>query len=365
MSATALFYASRLPGREERVYKNFFYMLPKKIRRLRSRLRRIARAIIAALDWLRYRAAEYSMRVFVRALPRMPARVLSGLTSAVSRATYVMLWKYRRRMEQNLAVAMANELPSDEQRDLIVRKAWRNFAQGILETLRLMHAPKERVRGIVEMEGEEHLRRAMAKGKGVIALSAHLGNFTLIGVRLAAAGYSFSALIKQPRDPRFARLMDDYRMKAGVTTISAKPRSQAVRGVLKALRAKRVVLIIADEFKSGDVPVEFFGIRSPAPRGPATFALRTGAATVPMFMVRDANDRLTLRIEPEIELSRSDGLEDDVAANTVLFTRVIEAMIRRHPDQWNWLGFQRGGLRARKRKKINGSKGLRVEGIEP
>jgi len=340
-------------------------MLPKKIRRLRSRLRRLARAIISALDWLRYRAAEYSMRVFVRALPRMPARVLSGLTSAVSRATYVMLWKYRRRMEQNLAVAMANELPSDEQRDLIVRKAWRNFAQGILETLRLMHAPKERVRGIVEMEGEEHLRRAMAKGKGVIALSAHLGNFTLIGVRLAAAGYSFSALIKQPRDPRFARLMDDYRMKAGVTTISAKPRSQAVRGVLKALRAKRVVLIIADEFKSGDVPVEFFGIRSPAPRGPATFALRTGAATVPMFMVRDANDRLTLRIEPEIELSRSDGLEDDVAANTVLFTRVIEAMIRRHPDQWNWLGFQRGGLRARKRKKINGSKGLRVEGIEP
>jgi KDO2-lipid IV(A) lauroyltransferase len=332
------------------VYKNFFYMRPKKILRLRFRLRRLARAIIAALDWLRYRTAEYSMRVFVRALPWVPVRVLSGLTSSLARATFVLFWKYRRRMEKNLAAAMADQLPSDEQREAVIRKAWRNFAQGILETLRLMHAAKERVRGIVEMKGEEHLTRAMAKGKGVIALSAHLGNFTLIGVRLAAAGYSFSALIKQPRDPRFARLMDDYRMKAGVTTISAKPRSQAVRGVLKALRAKRVVLIIADEFKSGDVPVEFFGIRSPAPRGPATFALRTGAATVPMFMVRDSNDRLTLHIQPEIELTRSGELEHDIVANTVLFTRHLEEMIRRHPDQWNWLGFQRDGMRPRGRK---------------
>jgi lauroyl/myristoyl acyltransferase len=80
-------------------------------------------------------------------------------------------------------------------------------------------------------------------------------------------------------------------------------------------------------------------------------------------LVGYTNDRLTLYIEPEIELSRSDGLEDDVAANTVLFTRVIEEMIRRHPDQWNWLGFQRDGLRARKRRKISGAKDPGVEGI--
>jgi len=289
------------------------------------------------------------MRGLVRALPWVPARLISGLTSMIARAAFVLLWKYRTRMERNLATAMADELPSRRQRDAVIRRAWRNFAQSILETLRLMHAPKERVCGIVEIEGEEHLKRALAKGKGVIALSAHLGNFTLIGVRLAAAGYSFSALIKQPRDQRFARLMDDYRTKAGVATISAKPRSHAVRGVLKALRAKNVVLMIADEFKSGGVPVDFFGLRSPAPRGPATLALRTQAATVPMFMTRDAVDRLTLHIEPEIELIKSGELEHDVAANTVLFTRHLESIIRRYPDQWNWLGFQRDAKKPRAR----------------
>jgi KDO2-lipid IV(A) lauroyltransferase len=338
-------------------------MDPKTKRKKRFRVRRLLKQMANSLAWLRYRAGECSMKGFVRALPWMPSRLVYTFTSAVARLSFVLLWRYRRRMEQNLALAMADELPSPQQRQALIRKAWRNFAQGILETLTLMHAPKENILAAAGIEGEEHLKRALAKGKGVIALSAHLGNFTLIGIRLAAAGYPFAALIKQPRDLRFARMMDDFRTKAGMQTISAKPRREAVRGILKALRSKGTVLVIADEFKSGGVPVEFFGLRSPAPRGPATLALRTGAATVPMYMVRDSNDRLTLYIEPEIELTRSDGQENDVAANTVLFTRVIEAIIRRHPDQWNWLGFKRGEGKPRRRRKAKGLKGSGVEGL--
>ncbi len=316
--------------------------------KIRRRVRRALRRLAHASAWLRYRAGEYSLRGFVRVAPALPARLISTIMSITVRASFVLLRGYRRRMEQNLALALADELPSPEERQALVKNAWRNFAQCVLETFTLMHAPKEKVAAAAGIEGEEHLRRALAKGKGVIALSAHLGNFTLIGFRLAAAGYPFTALIKQPRDERFARLLDAYRLRGGIKTVSAKPRREAVRGVLKALRSKSIVLVIADEFKSGGVPVEFFGVHSPAPRGPATLALRTGAATVPMYMVRDANDRLTLHIEPEVELARSEDLEYDVAATTVQFTRIIEAMIRRHPDQWNWLGFKREGLKQRR-----------------
>lgn len=169
----------------------------------------------------------------------------------------------------------------------------------------------------------------------------------MIGARLAAAGYSFSVVVKHPGDRRFARLIDDYRAQLGIKTISAKPRSEAVRGILKAIRANGIVLVVADEFKSEGIEVDFFGRRSPVPRGPATLALRTGAATLPMFATRDDRGRLTLRIGPRIELIDRGDREQNVAANTALFTQHLEAAVRRYPDQWNWLGFYRDGREPR------------------
>ena len=191
-----------------------------------------------------------------------------------------------------------------EQKKLVWR-AWLNFARGVLETMTVMHCSREKIIGKIALEGEEHLKRALETGKGVLALSAHLGSFTLIGGRLAAAGYPFSVIVKQPADKRFAQLIDDYRAQLGIHTISAKPRREAAREILKALRNNRIVLIIADEFKSGDVMVDFFQMKAPAPRGPATLALRTGAVTLPMFAVRGSGESVVLTVVPSDSLRRT------------------------------------------------------------
>ena len=319
----------------------------KKWKKKGFRPKRLLKLLPTPLHWLRYRVGEYCLRGFVRVLPWLPVRFLSLLTFAGGRWTYAILRGYRTRMETNLAIAMREELPSPEERKALIRRAWGNFAQGILETGIAMHATKEKIISTVAIEGEEHLKRALARGKGVIALSAHLGNFMMIGIRLGAAGYPFSLVAKQPRDRGFARLIDEYRAQVGIATIPANPRRAAARGVLRALRSNHIVLLIADEFKSGGVEVNFFGLASSVPRGPATLAFRTGAAILPMFATRDANDRLTLRIEPEIELVATDELERDVDTNTALFTGRLEAVVRRYPDQWNWLGFYRDGKKTR------------------
>lgn len=293
--------------------------------------------------WLRYRAGEYCLRGFVAILPWIPRRPLLLLTSAASRLTFLVLWKYRKRMEENLSMAMGGEFRTRERRDAVVWRAWRNFAQGVYETTCAVYDSKEDICSSVAVQGEEHLRRALEQGRGVIALSAHLGNFTMIGARLAAAGYPFSVVVKQPKDQRFARLIDHYRAMVGIQTISAKPRREAARQILKVLRRNGVILVIADEFKSGGVEVEFLGRTAPAPRGPATLALRTGAAVLPTFLTRDHEDRLTLRIGEEIGLIKTGDLQQDVAANASLFASHLEAMVRRYPDQWNWLGFHRNG----------------------
>jgi KDO2-lipid IV(A) lauroyltransferase len=309
--------------------------------------RRSRRVLRAAFQWLRYRVGEYCLRGFIRALPRIPPRLVDLFTAGAEKATFTLLRKYRARMEDNITLAMSGEFPLPEQRRALVRRIWSNLSKGLLETLWMMHASKAEIVGRIALDGEEHLQRALAAGKGVIALSAHLGNFTMIGARLAAAGYSFTALVKHPGDRRFAQLINDYRAQLGIQTISAKPRREAVRGILKALRANSIVLVIADEFKSEGIEVDFFGRRSPVPRGPATIALRTGAATLPMFATRDDQGRLTLSIGPRIELIDRGDREQNVAANTALFTQHLEAAVRRYPDQWNWLGFYRDGREPR------------------
>lgn len=309
-----------------------------------------------SLYQVRYRIGEYFLKGFVATFPRLPYSILSSFTWLAAQLSFLFLWKYRQRMEKNISVVMSNEFPTVKGRKALVRAAWRNFAQGVYETIRTLHLSKEEICSTVAVQGEEHLKRALAKGKGVIVLSAHLGNFTMIGPRLTAAGYAFTAVIKQPRDEGFARLMDSYRAQVGIKTISARPRQLAARQILKALRENDVVLLIADQFKSAGVEVEFFGRSSQAPRGPVTLALRSGAALLPMFMLRNPEGLLTLYIEPELNLTQSGNLQEDLTTNVAMFSRTLETMVRRFPEQWNWLGFSQEGRIPRTKRAPSKSK---------
>ena len=281
-----------------------------------------------------YRTAEYCLRAIIFLVPRIPHRLLVLLTSATARLTFVILWPYRKLMEENVSMALSDESLSVERKKTVARIAWRNFIQGLYETACTLYASRDALCASVSIEGEEYLKRALEKGKGVIAFGVHLGNFTMIGPRVAAAGYPFSILVKHPPDERLARLLDGYRAKAGVKTISAKPRRQAARQILGALKRNEVVLMLPDVFKPGSVNAQFLGSPVYIRRGPVTLALRVGAAVIPMLVTRDADDHLTLRISPEIDLVKTGNAQEDVAANLALFIRHMEGMVRRYPDQW-------------------------------
>ena len=326
-----IFGAHRLAKLTKRIHKRV--MFPRR----RTKRSGLAQVFYGA----RYRLGEYALRAFVAALPWVPYRLLVHFTNFWAWVTFQCLWQYRQRMLVNATKALGDTIRQPAERKALVWRAWKNFALTVLETSALMHLSKEKIIASVRLDGEEHLKRALAGGRGVLALSAHLGSFSTIGARLAASGYPFSAVVKHPSDERFAQLMNEYRAQVGVHTISAKPRREAVRGILRALRSNRIVLVIADEFKSVGVTVDFMGQRSAAPRGPATLALRTGAVTLPVFAIRQPDHSLVLSVGPEIKPIQKDDLEESVAATTALFTRHLEAMIRRYPDQWNWIGFPR------------------------
>ena len=217
----------------------------------------------------------------------------------------------------------------------------RNFFRACVETAIAVKSNDEELRSRTPLIGRENLDAALAKGNGVLVLSAHLGNFFLVGCRLAVEGYSTFVLVNQPRDGRFAELMDSYRLQARQRTIHARPRREALRELNNALRQNQVALMIADEFRQGHgIPVPFFGGMVISRRGPVTLALRTGAAIVPAYLVRQTDDSLKLIIEPELELERSGKGSAAVKENTVRMAQWLERTVRAYPDQWNWMNIR-------------------------
>ena len=204
-----------------------------------------------------------------------------------------------------------------------------------------MNASDEEIRAKIVIDGRENLDAALAKGSGVLILSAHLGNFFLVGSRLAFEGIPTYVLVNQPREGRFARLMDDYRLQVRQQTIHARPRREALQEINAVLRRNQIAVVIADEYRKGNgIQVPLFGRTVNARRGPITLALRTGAALVPACMIRQPDGTLKLIIEPELELDRSGKGKAEIRENTVRMTGWLERTVRRYPDQWNWMNFR-------------------------
>jgi Kdo2-lipid IVA lauroyltransferase/acyltransferase len=291
----------------------------------------ISRSLVPLVHGLLWCALKLALWL-VRILPRS---LLLSLSEFLADASFYLLYTLRRRSIENFSIALGKGLGQREIA-LLVRKSFRNFFRAFVELGLALEAPED-FHQEVPLVGREHLEAALAKGKGVIALSAHLGNFFLLGSRLGVEGYPIYVLVKQSPNGTVPRLMDRCRLKLKQRTIHARPRRQASQKLVQVLRRNELAVVIADEYGSASgIPVPFFGRTVLGRRGPATLALRTGAAVLPMYLVRDLNGRLRLIIEPEIELLRSGQTKTAIGENILRITQWLEGVVRRYPDQWNW-----------------------------
>lgn len=271
-----------------------------------------------------------------RAFPQSVYRVANGLASL---GFWVFLG-FRRRSVGNIQVAFNTTL--DPLTVLaIARRSLQNFFRAYIEIAIFFKASDEEYRARIRVEGWENLAAALAKQKGALVLSAHLGNFFLAGSRLAVEGFPTHVLVNQSRNGPFAQLMDRYRLQVRQKTIHAWPRPQALRELGLVLRSNQIAVIIADEYRGANgIAVPLFGKTVRARRGPVTLALRTGAAVVPACLVRQPDRTLKLLIEPELELDRSGRGKAQIRENTIRLTQWLERTVRQYPDQWNWMNIR-------------------------
>src|SRR5262249_40264013 len=211
----------------------------------------------------------------VGALPRWLA-IKAGY--AVGALAHLVLPHLRRHAEISLRIALP-EL-DDRQRRQIKRNVFRNLGRLLGEISQFPRLNRENIRSIVVYDGLDHYLNAVAKGRGVILLTGHIGTWELSVFAHSIYGYPMSFLKRNIDNPLVEALAESYRSRFGNRSIDKR---NSVRDVLKTLKSGGVVGILADLNSSREegVFVDFFGIQACTTAGVATLALRTGALVLP------------------------------------------------------------------------------------
>jgi KDO2-lipid IV(A) lauroyltransferase len=237
----------------------------------------------------------------------------------------------------NLNLTLGREKGKDEIH-WICRELIKNMPTDMMEVYRCPDFEDSYFKTLVRLEGKEHLDRALKGGKGAIAVSGHLGNFPLMGARLANEGYPLSIVTRDPENPKIAKAISSLMDAVGIESIPDEPRMACVSRCFKALKANRVLLLQIDQNAPvTEAWVDFFGYLVPTFKGPVLFSIRTGAPIIPMFITRDSDHLHKITVHPPFDLKTTGNVDQDITSNLASLTKIIEAAIREHPEQWLWV----------------------------
>lgn len=265
-----------------------------------------------------------------RTLPR-PAAL--STFSAIGGAAGVVDRPARRRALQNLDVAFGQTF-DEATREEIARAMFRDLGRNLVDLLRMDRLSPETLRRLVVFEGLENLDEALARRRGVLAVSAHFGNWELLGAALCARGYPLHVVARPLFDTNADRLLTNWRRNAGIVVHS---RQGGLRGAAQALRAGEIVGVLMDQDTHGPgIFVDFFGRPAHTPRAPFALARRRDAAIVPIVIALDDDGVHRARVYPEIPRSPAADETERLGEELSAWHRVLEGEITRRPTQWPW-----------------------------
>ncbi|MGA6827516.1 lysophospholipid acyltransferase family protein [Nitrospira sp. NS4] len=221
---------------------------------------------------------------------------------------------------------------SAEEKAGIAQAVWRNLGRTAVEFVRIADFARRPIEDLVEVEGREHMERAIGEGKGVILLTAHFTNWELTGSFVQRLFGSMTAIARPVHNPYVNRWVQRKRLAGGMKII---PAQEAVKASLKCLKAKTIVGILIDQSLSSGLSVEFFGRTAATTTLPALLHVRTGAPVLITYTLREG-DRFRQVFQPVAFPPVSDEA-DRIAIYTRAINVLFEDLIRRHPENWFWI----------------------------
>lgn len=250
----------------------------------------------------------------------------------LGRMAYRLVPGRRRIAVDNLRQAFGDQY-TEAERHQIARGVFENIGRTLIEFARFGKIRAEGARALVH-GSTEPFEEALRKGNGGIIVTAHFGDWELLGAWAGAMGYPMDFLVGRQHNKLVDDLLIGFRKEMGVGII---PLATSSRSVFKALKANRMTGLVSDQHaSSGGVRLQFFGRPAATPRGPALFAIRAGAPLLPMMLRRESYHRHVVLAADLIYPPNSGDEEADIQTMTEKYTRFFEDCIRKYPDQWMW-----------------------------
>jgi lauroyl/myristoyl acyltransferase len=259
----------------------------------------------------------------------LPRWVIVRIARPASVLAYHLNRKGRERLMDNCRHILGPGAPESE----IRATTRRLFFHYVMNLLDLMRVPvvKRRVTAMVEMD-QSTVDSMMAGNRGIVVVTAHMGNYDLAGVFMAARGYPMSAVV-EPVPGGWARTYDRYRRATAMETIPIPNR----RAMIRALHRHRMLALVSDRDLTGK------GLLCPAfdshryfPKGAAAYSLRFNAPLIVAGLVfqHEPGCRPYRMVYKQLEFTPTGDMDGAVAALTRLIAAEINDLIRRFPDQW-------------------------------
>jgi KDO2-lipid IV(A) lauroyltransferase len=267
-------------------------------------------------------------RVAVTFIGFVPSRFTALVGRWIGSLAHVVAKKDRELAAQNLSLSLG---PSASRRrvEMLTRGVFHRLGQSAVEICRIANSQDKTPVVRVPPKSRVALDEALSRGRGVVFVTGHIGNWELMAVELAMLGYPISTVARESYDPRFTRLIEKFRARAGVQAVyRGRPGSSAA--MIRALKKNRVLGFLIDQ--DTRVPgtfVRFFGRPAHTPIGPAAIAIRFGAPVVVGTIHRTAGGEHVVDIA-------SCPIPSDINEATAKLTSILETRIRRHPTEWVW-----------------------------
>jgi KDO2-lipid IV(A) lauroyltransferase len=282
------------------------------------------------IDMIAYRI----LRSMILVLGFIPFSVAQFIGKMAGTLAFMVPMSRKKVALENILCSFDGMMTRAEAKKLL-KKVYVHFGQMFLEVPHAMRLTPQNMHQYIVFDHEQNLRDALAKGKGVLALTGHFGNWELMSAAVAMHFGNLS-VVARPLDFKPAdKLMIDLRSRYGTEII---PAHRGMRHLIRAARRNRIIGILLDQNVDwyDGIFVNFLGRPACVNKGLALLALKTEAPVIPFFSVRDKSGRYRIIIEEEVALIRTGDKTKDIEDNTALFTSIIESYVRKYPHHWFW-----------------------------